>query len=66
MNPATAAEVDEELCRFQRAFERLSPKKREVYLLTSAESDNTDQMAIRMPASSRAVPVLEAMRLRSN
>ncbi len=41
------------------------PRKREVYLLTSAESDNTDQMAIRMPASSRAVPVLEAMRLRA-
>jgi hypothetical protein len=40
-------------------------KKREVYLLASAESDNTDQMAIRLPASSRAVPVLEAMRLRT-
>ena len=39
------------------------PKKREVYLLTSAETDHTDQMAIRLPASSRAVPVLEAMRL---
>ena len=40
------------------------PKKREVYLLASAESGNTDQMAIRLPASSRAVAVLEAMRLR--
>jgi hypothetical protein len=38
------------------------PKKREVYLLASAESGNTDQMAIRLPASSRAVEVLEAMR----
>jgi hypothetical protein len=38
------------------------PKKREVYLLTSAESGNTDQMAIRLPASSRAVEVLEGMR----
>ena len=40
------------------------PKSREVYLLASAESGNTDQMAIRLPASSRAVPILEAMRTR--
>ena len=38
------------------------PRNREVYLLESAESDNTDQMAIRLPASSRAVQVLESMR----
>lgn len=39
------------------------PKNREVYLLVSAESGgNTDQMAIRVPASSRAVPILEGMR----
>jgi hypothetical protein len=38
------------------------PKNREVYLLTSAESGNTDQMAIRLPASSRAIHVLEGMR----
>jgi hypothetical protein len=33
-----------------------------VYLLASADSDNTDQMAIRLPASSRAVAVLEGLR----
>jgi len=38
------------------------PKNREVYLLASADSDNTDQMAIRLPASSRAVAVLEGLR----
>ena len=39
------------------------PKNREVYLLTSAESGITDQMAIRLPASSRAVAVLEGLRV---
>lgn len=38
------------------------PKNREVYLLASADSDNTDQMAIRLPASSRAVEVLDGLR----
>ncbi|HEX4983926.1 MAG TPA: hypothetical protein VFV63_19630 [Ilumatobacteraceae bacterium] len=38
------------------------PKNREVYLLASADSDNTDQMAIRVPASSRAVEILEGLR----
>jgi hypothetical protein len=38
------------------------PKKREVFLLTSAESGITDQMAIRLPSSSRAIHVLESMR----
>ena len=47
----------------RRGEVRDPPKQREVDLLASAESDNTDQMAIRLPASSRAVPVLEAMRL---
>ena len=40
------------------------PKRRHVYLLTSAESGNTDQMAIRLPESSRAIEVLEGMRAR--
>jgi hypothetical protein len=39
------------------------PRKREVFLLASADSGNTDQMAIRLPASSRAIEVLEGMRL---
>ena len=39
------------------------PKRRAVYLLASAESDNTDQMAIRLPASSRAVETLEGLRV---
>jgi hypothetical protein len=38
------------------------PKKREVFLLASAESGITDQMAIRLPSSSRAIHVLERMR----
>jgi hypothetical protein len=38
------------------------PKNREVFLLASAESGSTDQMAIRLPRSSRAVEILEAMR----
>ena len=40
------------------------PKRRHVYLLASAEGGNTDQMAIRRPASSRAIEVLENMRPR--
>jgi hypothetical protein len=39
------------------------PKNREVYLLASADGGNTDQMAIRLPASSPAVAVLEGLRL---
>jgi hypothetical protein len=38
------------------------PKNREVYLLASADGGNTDQMAIRLPASSPAVAVLEGLR----
>ena len=38
------------------------PKKREVFLLASTESGITDQMAIRLPSSSRAIHVLEGMR----
>ena len=38
------------------------PKNREVYLLASAERDNSEQMAVRLPARSRAVDVLESMR----
>ena len=38
------------------------PRNREVYLLKSAESGNTDQMAIRLPASSRAIDVLDGLR----
>jgi hypothetical protein len=39
------------------------PKNREVYLLASADGANTDQMAIRLPASSPAITVLEGLRL---
>jgi hypothetical protein len=39
------------------------PKNREVYLLASADGGNTDQMAIRLPASSPAIAVLEGLLL---
>ncbi|MGH9134225.1 MAG: hypothetical protein ACRDZZ_09835 [Ilumatobacteraceae bacterium] len=37
------------------------PKNREIYLLTSTDTGTTDQLAIRMPASSRAVEVLDGL-----